>query len=331
MQGKKILVTGGCGYIGSRVAKALSEAGHDVRVVDIATPEEHKKVMVELPSAVEILTCDLREKSCAKKSLKGIHLVVHLAADIGPIGYMRDHQAEIMANNMAIDSVVYPTAVEAGVKTIIYSSSSMVFQGAEHYPYKESDLPLIKPPTNIYGFSKLGGEYFCTAFQKQYGLQYVVIRYHNVYGPGEDSKGSTLADIHVIPALIKKIISGQYPLELLGEVEATRPFTYVDDAVEATTMIIEEALKENPRVINSDFNIGSKDVTKIIDLARLIWELLGVRKELKYIVDKTDFNTAIQREMDPSKIEHLIGWAPKIGLKEGILKTAAWIRNARKI
>ena len=124
----------------------------------------------------------------------------------------------------------------------------MVFQHAPQFPYTEEDLTKINPPTNIYGASKLVGEYFCRAFNAQFGLPYVIVRYHNIYGPGESAKGEEPGDIHVIPALIEKVVSGHYPIELLGDPEATRPFTYVDDAVKATFMIIESALKNDEKV-----------------------------------------------------------------------------------
>lgn len=205
----------------------------------------------------------------------------------------------------------------------------MVFQHATHYPYKEEDLPKVNPPTNIYGLSKLVGEYFCKAYQAQYGLPYVIIRYHNIYGPGEDSKGETPGDIHVIPALIEKVLSGQYPLELLGDPAATRPFTYVDDAVEATVRIVEEAVKENPQVLNNDFNIGVREATKILDLAELIWKILGDNRPFKFAAKETKAVTALHREMDPTKIEKIIGWKAHTSLEEGIKKTAEWIKTRK--
>ncbi|OGI80215.1 hypothetical protein A2W43_01075 [Candidatus Nomurabacteria bacterium RIFCSPHIGHO2_12_40_11] len=325
---KNIFITGGCGYVGSRLALTLDKPGYQVHIIDIVSPGERN---IKFPSHFKVTTGDLRNKDCVKNSLDGIDLVIHLAADVGPIGYMHEYQAEILANNMSIDSLLYPEAVRAGVKTIVYSSSSMVYQHANGYPYKESQLNQISPPSNVYGLSKLVGEYFCRSFHDQYGLNSAVIRYHNIYGPGEDSKGSTPADIHVIPALIEKVLRGQYPLELLGKPEATRPFTYIDDAVEATKMVVEKAIEGDTQVLNNDFDIGPKEATRIIDLAQLIWKLLGDGRKFEYIVKETKFDTSIRREMDPTKIETLLGWKPNIKLEDGILKTAEWIKNLGKV
>ena len=193
--------------------------------------------------------------------------------------------------------------------------------------HKEEDLKSINPPTNVYGFSKLAGEYFCRSFQEQYGLPFVILRYHNIYGPGEDSKGSSPGDIHVVPALIEKVLRGQYPINLLGDPEATRPFTFIDDAVDATIKIVQEMMGGNSRVINNDFNIGTDSATKISDLAEIIWRLLGDGRPFRFIVEKTSAITAVRREMDATKVKEFIGWGPKVPLEEGILKTAEWIKN----
>lgn len=323
---KPVLITGGCGYVGSRVAQVLADEGLKVIVVDKATPEERGIV---LPSPVEFKHFDLRDPNNAREAVRGAGIVLHLAANIGPLTYMHEHQAEIMTENEAIDASLYPAMVSEGVHTVIYSSSSMVFQHARIYPYKEEDLREMPPPTNVYGFSKLVGEYFCKSFLSQHNLPYVIIRYHNIYGPGEDSKGSSPGDIHVIPALIEKVLNGQYPLKLLGGKGATRPFTYVDDAVLATVMIVKRVLMKDPDVLNNDFNIGPGVATKIIDLAELIWGLLGDERPFKYEVEDTGADTSKRREMNPHKIRSVIKWQEKVSLKEGILKTAEWVRKRK--
>lgn len=324
---KPILITGGCGYIGSRLAVLLNKKGYNVIVADKITPKERK---IEFPDSIEVRHGDLRDKTAARFAIKGAGTIIHLAANIGGLTYMHKHKAEIIQENCAIDANIYPAAVKFGVERIIYSSSSMVFQHAPKFPYKEKDLQRVNPPTNIYGMSKLVGEYFCRAYHDQFNLPYVILRYHNIYGPGESSKGEEPGDIHVIPALIKKVLNGKYPIELLGDPEATRPFTYVDDAVKAASMIFELAFKDNKKVLNNDFNIGSGRAFKIVDLAKFIWEILGDKRPFKYKVLETKAVTSKRREMDPEKIKEIIGWEPKTDLREGIIKTAEWIRARQK-
>lgn len=320
----KILVTGGAGYVGSKVATELARKGHKVTVADKVHP---KKRNLELPKEIGLRIGDLRDPKKAGSTVKGVDTVVHLAANIGSLTYMQDHQAEILQENSAIDAALYPAMVKAKVKTVVYSSSSMVFQKFSVYPYLEADLSKINPPTNVYGMSKLIGEYFCKSYKEQFGLDFVIMRYHNIYGAGEDSKGATPGDIHVIPALVEKVLKGQYPLEIIGNPEATRPFTYVDDAVAATVGLIEAAIKKDQKVINQDFNIGPEEATKILDLAELIWKILGDGRPFKYKIVATKAITADRREMDGTKLEKAIGWKPKMSLEEGIKIVAGWIKE----
>ncbi|HVU79929.1 MAG TPA: NAD-dependent epimerase/dehydratase family protein [Candidatus Paceibacterota bacterium] len=320
----KILITGGTGYVGSRVAEVLAKQGQKVVVVDIATPEERG---ITFSPGIEFRHHDLRIPSEALKGLEGASVVLHLAADIGSLTYMHDHQAEILTNNSAIDAAVYPALVAHKIPHVIYSSSSMVFQYPPQFPYTEGDIGKIRPPSNVYGFAKLGGEYFCRSYAQQFGLGYTVIRYHNIYGPGEDSKGSTPGDIHVIPALLQKVLGGQYPLEFLGNPEATRPFTYVDDAVAATADIVMRAARGEESVKNNDFNIGNNKYYTILELGKTIWEKYGDGRPFEYKVVETKADTALRREVDITKIREKLGWSPKVGLEEGLEPVAKWIRE----
>ena len=320
----KILITGGTGYVGSRVAEALVKQGQEVIVVDIATPEERG---IEFSPGVEFRHHDLRIPSEALKSVKGADTVLHLASDIGSLNYMHEHQAEILTNNTLIDAAVYPAFLANKIPWVIYSSSSGVYQHVGKYPYTELDTPHIKPPTNTYFFSKLGGEYFCRSYATQHGLNYTIVRYHNIYGPGEDSKGSTPGDIHVIPALLQKVLGGQYPLEFLGNPEATRPFTYVDDAVDATLEIILRAHNRDEAVRNTDFNIGNDMYHTIMQLGQTIWKMFGDGRDFAHRVIETKADTSLRREVDISKIKAATGWSPKVTLEEGLKPTAQWIKD----
>ena len=324
--GKKlIVVTGGTGFIGSRCAVELAKRGYPIRVADPVSPHERG---ISFPDSVEFMQGTLSDSRFTRGALRGANTILHLAANIGPIGYMQDRQADILRDNMRIDTALYQEAVgEERRPCVVYGSSSMVYQRVPHYPYREEDLQNAPPPTNIYGMSKLVGEYFCHSYFNQHGLPFVIMRYHNVYGPGETTKGEGAGNIHVIPALIKKALAGQYPLELLGGENATRPFTYIDDAVEATVMIVERAVRRDAAVIGNDFNIGPREAKSIVEIARMIWDMAGNGDPFQYVVRTTDAITSLRREMTPDKIERIIGWKPRTDLREGILKTVAWMRN----
>lgn len=324
---QKVHITGGCGYVGSRTAKALVAKGYEVVVIDKATPEERH---ADLPASVEYRKADLTRTEEAKEALKDAEYVIHMAANIGPIQYMWDKQAEIMWENSAIDATVYPILRDVGTKLVLYSSTSMVFQHSPRYPYVEGDLKDTPAPKNVYGFSKYGGEYYCRSFKQQYGApDFVIVRFHNIYGPGEDSKGSTPGDIHVIPALIEKVLRGQYPLHFEGNPEATRPFTYVDDTIDAVVKIFEKAVAKDVSVLNNDFNIASPEVTKILDLGEKIWTLFGDERPFQWTAKETDAtkHSADRREANVEKLLSVIDWKPTLTLEQGILKTAEWVKE----
>jgi UDP-glucose 4-epimerase len=323
---KTICITGGAGYVGSRVALELAKRGHAVVVIDIATPVERG---IEFPKEIEFRKHDLRIPTEANAALRGADIVLHLAADIGSLTYMHDHQADIIANNSLIDAAAYPAMVANGVGCAIYSSSSGVFQHPPKFPYSEEDIGAIRPPSNVYFFSKLAGEYFASAFAVQHGLPFTILRYHNIYGPGEDTKGSTPGDIHVIPALLEKVLSGQYPLEFLGDPDATRPFVFVDDAVEATVEIVVRAATGDESILYEDFNVGNGTHHSILELGEIIWKKFGDGRPFKYVVAHTDANTAHRREVNIEKIKRHIGWEPQISLEEGLAKTAEWIKRRK--
>ena len=321
---KTILITGGCGYVGSRVARVLALRGNPVIVVDSATPEERG---ISFPPAVEYRQHDLRIPEEAVRGLVGGEVVLHLAADIGSLTYMHEKQADIITNNSRIDSSVYPALRANNITSIIYSSSSGVFQHAPIFPYREVDLADIRVPTNVYFFSKLAGEYFCRSYAAQYGIDFTIVRYHNIFGPGEDSKGTTPGDIHVIPALLEKVLNGQYPLEFLGDPRATRPFTYIDDAVEATVTIIDRVAEGDECMKNEDFNIGNDTYHSILELGEIIWNEYGDGRSFEYVVRETKADTSFRREVDISKIRNTLGWEPRTKLEEGLGPTADWIRE----
>ncbi len=319
----KIVVTGGCGYVGSRVVAQLVNKGYHVIIVDKVSPQEKKLAFAD---QVEFRKADLRNWQEADAALVGADYVLHLAANIGSLAYMDKYQADIIQENCAIDANVYPLCVKHNVKAVLYSSSSMVFQHAPKFPYDEKDITSINPPSNVYGFSKLIGEYCCRAYHAQYKLPFVVFRYHGIYGPGEAPKGTGPSDIHVIPALLDKIlIKKQHPVELIGDPQSSRSFVFIDDAVQATVSLLEQTIGNNSKVINHDFNIADPTHITIEELAKTIWEISGNSKPFEYKHIPSTHNTAVRREVNIAKIRNALGWQPATPLHQGLKKTADWI------
>jgi nucleoside-diphosphate-sugar epimerase len=312
---KKVLVTGGAGFIGSEVVSQLLEKGYQVRVADDLSKKEAR-----IPKACEFLRVDLTNKKAALQAMKGIDFCIHLAAKIGGIGYFHRYPAAILSENNKMYSAVFEAAVKSRIRRIIYLSSSMVFESTKSFPSREQDIQKIPPPISAYGFSKLVGEWYCRAFKDQFNLNYTIIRPFNAYGINE-APGEEVGYAHVIPDLIKKILSGQYPVELLGDGKQTRCFTHVSDIARGIIMAMESL-----KAIDEDFNIGSEEELKMIDLTKIIWNKCGIDKpfKVKYV---SGFKYDIKRRVPSSgKAKTVLKWKPQRQLIKELPKIIDWIK-----
>ena len=312
---KRILVTGGAGFIGSEVVKQLLAKKYKVIVADDLSKKEAK-----VPSECEFVKIDLTNKSETVKLFEGIDYCIHLAAKIGGIGYFHKYPATILSENNKLYSSVFEAAVKNKIKRIVYISSSMVFESTTSFPSKEGDVRQIPPPVTSYGFSKLIGEQYCIAFKEEYGLNYTICRPFNAYGINE-TPGEEIGYAHVIPDLIKKCLQGQYPLELLGDGNQTRCFTHVSDIARGIIMAM-----ESEKAMNEDFNLGSEKEMKMLDLAREIFSRCVPNKEfkVKYV---PGFKYDIRRRVPSNKKAwKLLGWRQEVSLKSELPKIIKWVK-----
>lgn len=319
---KKInfLVTGGAGFIGSEIVKQLLTGGHSVRVADNLSKKD-----AQVDSRAEFINVDLTETNDTKKVFKDIDICINAAAKIGGIGYFHKYPATILSENNKIYSSTFEAAVSAKIKRLVYISSSMVFESATNFPSKEEDVEKIPPPVSSYGFSKLSGEWYCRSFYDQYKLPFSICRPFNAYGVNEFPERE-IGYAHVIPDLVRKIINGQYPLEMLGDGNQTRCFTHVSDVAGG---IIAVAL--HPKGENNDFNIGSDKEIKMIDLAQKIWSVMGMKKPLK-IKYVPGFKFDIKRRVpNVSKVKKLINWEPSVKFEDGLKEVVLWLENQKKL
>ena len=317
---KKILVTGGAGFIGSEVVKQLISKQYKVRVVDDLSKKEAR-----VPQQCDFIKADLTNPQVALRVFEDIDICIHLAAKIGGIGYFHKYPATILSENNKLYSAVFEAAVKNNIERILYLSSSMVFESTSYFPSKESDIENIPPPVSAYGFSKLVGEEYCKAFKDEYGLNYTICRPFNAYGINE-APGDEVGYAHVIPDLIKKILGGQYPLEILGDGNQTRCFTHVSDLAKGIIMAM-----ENTKAINEDFNLGTEKETEIINLAKLIFELCQVQKPFK-VTHVSGFTHDIKRRVPSSqKAKKILGWKPEKKLKEELPIIIDWIKKTENL
>jgi nucleoside-diphosphate-sugar epimerase len=316
---KKVLVTGGCGFIGSEIVSQLLAKGYQVRVADDLSKPDSR-----VSKGYEFVRADLTDQTQANKVFKGIDACINSAAKIGGIGYFHKYPATILSENNKIHSATFNAAVKNRLKRMVYLSSSMVFEMTKKFPSREEDVAKIPPPASAYGFSKLSGERYCQSFAVEFGLPYTICRPFNAYGAKETPK-KEIGYAHVIPDLIKKIFEGQYPLKLLGDGQQTRCFTHVSDVAGGII-----ATMESKKAVNEAFNISSPQEMKIIDLAKLLWKLCNQKKPFKVTYVESFKHDIKRRVPNSSKAKKILGWQAKIKLKDGLKEVIATLEKKLK-
>ncbi len=318
MAKKKILVTGGAGFIGSEIVRQLLKAGYQVTVADNLSKKD-----ATVDKRAKFLNIDLTDPLKTEQAFKGIDICINAAAKIGGIGYFHKFPATILSENNKIYSSTFEAAAKNKIERIVYISSSMVFESATKFPSKEEDVEKIPPPVSSYGFSKLSGEWYCHSFHDQYNLPFSICRPFNAYGINEFPEAEP-GYAHVIPDLVRKILNGQYPLEMLGDGQQSRCFTHVADVAGG---IIAVALHPNGK--NQDFNIGSDKEIKMIDLARKIWEVMNIKKpfKVKFI---PGYKFDIRRRVpNVQKVKKMINWEPSVKFEDGLKEVVLWLSNQK--
>lgn len=301
----QVLITGGSGFLGSYIVKLLKEE-FDIVVADKFKPKSDAKYA----------KIDLRKPFSLTRD---VEICIHLAAHVGGIQYFTKHPVENLRDNPLITSNLLDAAVNASVKQVIYTSTSAVYEYATNFPTTEEHATYCPPPSQPYGFSKLIGEYLCKAYNEQFGLKYTILRPSGVYGPGEDPDPEYG---HVIPHLIRKVLSGQFPVEIYGTGEQTRTFTHGKDTAQA---FLQSIKKKNS--MNDIFNVCGNEEIRIIELLRLIWIMMGHKEELK-VKHLPPFPYDIKRRfLSNRKINKKLDWQPLISLSEGLAETIEWIRK----
>jgi len=317
----RVLVTGGAGTIGAAVVRRLLRDGDwDVRVSD------QRRAPAWIAEECEVHTGDLRVAGEARTAAGGCTHVIHLAAIVGGIGNFHKFPHTLLEVNNALYNAVFRAALEERVHRLVYVSSSMVFENATEFPTTEAHLSECAAPWSAYGFSKLAGEVYCRALHDEHGLAYTICRPFNAYGPGEVPDPEP-GIAHAVPDLIKKVLSGQRPLEIFGSGSQTRTLTHVDDIADGVVTAMTHSSGKN-----DDFNISASDERTIAEVAEIIWVACGrdpADFELKHL---PSFEVDVQRRW-PSveKTKRLLGWQAQIDLRDGIHATVEWLREQQLI
>jgi GDP-D-mannose 3',5'-epimerase len=312
-----VVVTGAGGFIGGHLVGELRRLGHSrLRAIDIKPLAEWYQTFPD----VDNRQLDLRERAACDAAAAGAGEIYNLACDMGGMGFIETHKAECMLS-VLINTHMLMAAKGAGCSRYFYSSSACVYAAdkqtrADVDPLREGDAyPAM--PEDGYGWEKLFSERMCRHFYEDFGLETRIARYHNVYGPhGTYDGGREKAPAAICRKLIAAQLGKQTEIEVWGDGEQSRSFTYITDCLHGTRAILASDIRE-------PINLGSDELVTINQLIDIVEDIAGVKFKRRY---KLDAPKGVRgRCSDNTMIKAKLGWAPSISLRDGMEKTYRWI------
>jgi UDP-glucose 4-epimerase len=302
---RRILVTGGAGFVGSAVTRRLVDAGARVTVLDDLFTGKAE----ELPTGAEFVRGSVTDAALVNELVAEHGLIFHLAAR--NIIASTANPLDDYATNIGGTLNILLAARESKVDRVVYSSSASVYGNPRTIPINEDDgLWTLSP----YAVSKLGGENYCTAFAESYGLRVSTVRFSNVYGPHQRPDNPYSG---VVSKFLVEAHAGR-PITVHGDGEQTRDYTYIDDAVDATLLAA-----VHPRAEGEVFNVGTGIETSVNHLANSIGVALGKPIDVQH-VDRRDIDNIRRRVVNIEKIRRMLRWTPQFTLERGLAETVDW-------
>ena len=309
-RGHRFLVTGGAGFIGSHIVRRLVEAGAQVRVLDKFTTGRRENIDSVL-DAIDLVEGDIGDMDTVRRATAGVEYVLHLAAIVS-VPETVDSPDRNFAVNLAGTHNLLLAAREAGVRRFVFSSTCAVY-GDHPPPHHEELAPRALSP---YGAAKAGAEQLCRSFTHVYGLPTVRLRYFNVFGPRQNTRGGYAA---AIPLFITALLDGRRP-RVFGDGYQSRDFVYVANVVEA-----------NLRACGADaavggvFNIGTGQQTSLRELLAILGNLLSQDVEPVFAAPRV--GDILHSYSDISRATAALGYRPAVGLEQGLRETLAWYQE----
>ncbi|MBU6163016.1 MAG: NAD-dependent epimerase/dehydratase family protein [Myxococcales bacterium] len=315
---QKVLVAGGGGFIGGALVERLLAEGCEVRSVDGKPQDQWYRCFEEADNR----ELDLRLLDSAREAADGVDHVYNLAADMGGMGFIENNKALCMLS-VLINTHLLQAAVDAGASRFFFSSSACVYAADKQTDPDVTALaePDAYPaePEDGYGWEKLFSERMCRHFTEDFGLETRVARYHNVYGPfGTYDGGREKAPAAICRKVASASLSGNHTIEIWGDGEQSRSFTFIDDCIEGTRKLMDSDFRE-------PLNVGSSELVTINQLVDIVEMIAGVSLERDY--DLSAPQGVRGRNSDNTLIQEELGWQPSISLHSGLEATYGWIHD----
>ena len=313
----KVLVAGAGGFIGGWLVKSLLQKGYsDIRCVDIKPIKDWYQVFDE----TENLVLDLKDPQAAKIASENTETIYNLAADMGGMGFIEANKALCMLS-VLINTNLLIEAKANQTKKFFFASSACVYnqdkQMATDNPGLSEEDAYPAMPEDGYGWEKLFSERMCRHFSEDFGIQVRIARFHNVYGPsGTFDGGREKAPAAICRKVASAKLSGVHKIDIWGDGEQTRSFTYIDDTIEGIHRLMESDFQD-------PINLGSDEMVSINQLVDVAEKIAGIKLERNYQLDAP--KGVRGRNSDNTLIKKVLNWAPSISLERGLEANYKWI------
>ena len=320
--GKRVLVGGGCGFLGSYLVPQLVEAGATVTVVD-NLENGYIDNLDPVADQVEFIEADLRDAAVCNRVTAGKDVVINLAAKAFGMDYSRSHNGEMLVYNLLCTLTPLEAARQNGVERYVIVSSSCVYPDDAPVPTPELDVFTGMPESvnEGYGWAKRIQELAGMYYARDYGMKVTIVRPSNPYGANYQWRSEDKA--HVIPALVKRIMDGNDPVVVWGSGRQRRNFLHASDATKLVMKVVEKDVVATP------INIGYDEATSIAELVDLICKEAGVSPRIVYDTSKPEGR--FRKCVDATRLRDVTdGYVPKVSLRQGITEMAEWYKKSFK-
>jgi GDP-D-mannose 3',5'-epimerase len=317
---RKILVTGAGGFIGHHLVRYLKEHDYWVRGVDVKPPEYEPSL------ADEFVLLDLRRIDACLQATHGVQEVYALAADMGGMGFISSHHAQILRDNSLINIHTLESARQNGAERYLYCSSACVYpeyrQTDTHVTPLREEEAYPAQPQDAYGWEKLITERLCTHYREDYGLETRIVRLHNIFGPlGTWQGGREKAPAAMCRKVAVARLTGNHEIEIWGDGEQTRSFCYIDDCMAGMHKLMRSDYRQ-------PLNLGQDRLVTINQLAEMVAAIAGIHIARRHVPGPQGVRG---RNSDNTRLRLVLGWEPQISLEEGLSRTYRWIEEQVRI